>query len=105
MDNYEDKSDSQINVYVHLIVDPEWKDSDELDVPNYCESPSDAWPIITENRISVSPVQTGINRYHPAKDLWRANHYRDYNSVFTKSGDNPLRCAMIVFLKMQEAPQ
>ena len=93
MDNYEEQSDSQINVYVHLIADPEWKDSDELDVPNYCGCASDAWPIITENGINIMCL--------PVSGSWYAEDSRDGQVSFVNT--NPLRAAMIVFLKMQEA--
>jgi hypothetical protein len=61
---------------------------------NYCNNPSDAWPIIVENKISIlkydgmagwlalSPAPTGMPRHEDT---------------------NPLRAAMIVFLKMQES--
>ena len=124
MDNYEEQSDFEINKAVAEALGHETRAPDfyleafKNQYPNrvwfkrpnqahsehadYCNDPSHAWPIITENRIGVSPVQVGINRYHPAKDLWRASHYRTYDNVFTKSGDSPLRCAMIVYLMMME---
>lgn len=57
---------------------------------------SDAWPIITEDRIALVP----------AFDIWDAskgdfNHDRRNFQVQDK---NPLRAAMIVFLKLKEAP-
>jgi len=95
MINYEDKTNSQINVQVHLIVDPEWKDSDELDVPNYCEDPSVAWPIIIENRIAIIPTF----------DEWTASFGGPEKSRRSYMARNigPLRAAMICFLKIQEA--
>ena len=115
MDKYEDWTDDQINKEVgrhHNIyhtyeecINLLGEGSDNTVNPKYdpCNNWAEAGPIITESRIGVSPVQLGIDRYHPAKDLWRASHYNTYDNVFTKSGDSPLRCAMIVFLKMQAA--
>ena len=54
-----------------------------------CNNPNDAWPIIVDNKISTSP--TG--------DSWICG-----SSVFgTQTIDkNPLRAAMICFLKMKD---
>ena len=57
---------------------------------NFCNNPNDAWPIITENKISTSP--TG--------DLWICGS----SSFGTQTIDkNPLRAACICFLKMKDA--
>jgi len=56
---------------------------------NYCNNPSDAWPIIYDNHISI------INDYG-----WGACHRR--SGVESSMHVNPLRAAMIVFLMMQE---
>ena len=64
---------------------------------NPCNNPADAWPIILENKITVDPIG----------EAWHHNpHPQDYyyhegicNNVSDK---NPLRAAMIVFLKMSE---
>ena len=50
-----------------------------------CNNPSDAWPIILENEISIIP--NGGN--------WAAT-----NSIAWHDCDNPLRAAMIVYLMM-----
>ena len=65
---------------------------------DYCNNPSDAWPIIVDNKIGVSP--------HGEK--WMANNFNPSSvgsyQVQTMSYDkNPLRAAMIVFLMMREA--
>jgi hypothetical protein len=64
-----------------------------------CHSPADAWPIIVESKIMLSP--------HCADDEWKAQiHlgrvgiFDNYASAWNK---NPLRAAMIVFLMMQDA--
>lgn len=55
-----------------------------------CNNPADAWPIITNNFISVIP---SIHR-----DIW----FADGQGGETTFDTNPLRAAMIVFLKMNE---
>ena len=86
--NYETASDDEINKAVQHL-----KQGKQLWYPliDYCNNPSDAWPIIVENRIS-------INNYE--EDHWEADHTDYIDSVYHI---NPLRAAMIVFLKMQEA--
>ena len=61
-----------------------------IEAPDYCNNPSDAWPIILENKISIVPTG-GWWRARPEKTAWP----EQFN-------DNPLRAAMIVFLMMQE---
>lgn len=65
---------------------------------NYCNNAADAWMIITSNRIGIIPA--------PENGIWRAaNRVIGANSdprYFTQDA-NPLRAAMIVFLKMQES--
>ena len=65
---------------------------------NYCESPSDAWPIILEHKINL------IFKWGAKEPLWTA-----CNKMALVSGskvefknENPLRAAMIVYLKMME---
>lgn len=64
---------------------------------DYCNNPSDAWPIIIENRIGTIPA--------PDDGLWKAAHRKFGNDDtpyhFTQD-KNQLRAAMIVFLKMNE---
>lgn len=56
-----------------------------------CNNPTDAWPIIVENKIGLTPSHCG--------EFWEADH--DY---FFRD-KNPLRAAMIVYLMMNEAEQ
>ena len=44
-------SDQEINKLVYLKVKPEREAYKDCRVGNYCEYPSDAWPIILENKI------------------------------------------------------
>lgn len=66
---------------------------------NPCANPADAWPIITENNISIildnpsMPCATDN-----ARDL-----FDDAGRNVGVAYDNPLRAAMIVFLMMQDA--
>ncbi|MGK9174134.1 DUF2591 domain-containing protein [Yokenella regensburgei] len=73
----------------------------QIDIPDYCNNPADAWPIIVGKRISImfdgtDPQYEG--EYH---------EWIDAISPDQKHGiqhqSNPLRAAMIVFLMMQEA--
>lgn len=67
------------------------------ELPDYCNTPADAWPIITANRIGVIPA--------PEHGVWRAAHRvigEDSNPRHFTQHANPLRAAMIVFLKMKE---
>lgn len=58
---------------------------------DYCNNPSDAWPIIVENRISID--------YLCVTKTWVAAESEDRGETY-HINDNPLRAAMIVFLKM-----
>ena len=57
---------------------------------DFCNNPSDAWPIIVENSISIVKSPDGI---WGASDLYRKISFW---------GRDPLRAAMIVYLMMQE---
>ena len=58
---------------------------------DYCNNPSDAWPVITANRINVYASEG------PDFMPWMAGC-----GGFMASNKKPLRAAMIVFLMMQE---
>lgn len=57
-----------------------------------CNNPADAWPIITENRISI---------IHLDDNEWGCRGDGD-KSACRAINSNALRCAMIVFLMMKE---
>ena len=69
------------------------------DLPDYCDNPADAWPLIAANKISIITDET--------TNLWSSSVIQDFcdNGAFKYSNchENPLRAAMIVFLKMQES--
>ena len=110
MKNYEEMSDFEINMSVtcEVFICHGWSISDSggsfyhcgIDgsgyfiqhVIDYCNNPSDAWPIIMRNKISIFP--TGLE-----SDIWRAESY----FIDCVKHSNPLRAAMIVFLMMQDA--
>lgn len=62
------------------------------ELPDYCNNPADAWPIITENRISI---------IHLDDNEWGCRGDGD-KSACRAINSNALRCAMIVFLMMKE---
>lgn len=116
--NYEEISDFEINGYVSMHMHGfSWiefvdgcashvKCGNErspgfamIEVPDYCNNPSDAWPIILENEISlIDPELCGS-----IPDWCAVKFIPEYGvknvEVYHK---NPLRAAMIVFLMMQE---
>lgn len=64
---------------------------------NFCAIPEQSWPVIVDNKIAVMPDSDGT---------WKAGNLPDKNTVgwsnFTRGHSNPLRAAMICYLKMQE---
>lgn len=59
---------------------------------DYCNNPSDAWPIIVENKIWIQPDMVGDG-------FW---HCMDCNDDIHAKDNNPLRAAMIVYLMMKD---
>lgn len=90
---YEEMSDFEINCRVHAEV-MQISGLDSFKAKDYCNNPSDAWPVIVENHIAVVPYQYTIPQAWPTAF--------GAASKFTTEDRNPLRAAMIVFLKMQE---
>jgi len=109
--NYEELSDFEVNKAVAEALYPKLLDFDRggnvledgktIFVLNsgwmdYCNNPSDAEPIIVENRISIlSNTVMGGGKYWQALD-----ERRQFEASHTT---NRLRAAMIVFLKMKES--
>lgn len=108
MIDYSEMSDYEINLGVAVLqgfhpdscdiakigsslVGVEWDDNTgyATKVFDYCNNPADAWPIIYGNGISI-----GIYGYGE----WGAGTVNHKHI----DGVNPLRAAMIVFLKMNE---
>lgn len=61
-----------------------------------CNNPADAWPIITDNKISIYAMSEA-----DARGKWGAEAF--YPNEAYHFNDNPLRAAMIVFLMMKDA--
>lgn len=103
MNKHTELSDFEINknVFIKLYGEESLKDKDMLGVFNrsdYCNNPSDAMPIIIENKISLrSPTIT---------DRWKAefvDEYGNYVGYIRALNKNPLRACMEVFLMMKDA--
>lgn len=115
--NYEKMSDLQINLLVAKAVGVDAVENSGvvfgevkhegsnvvsvIGVADYCNNPSDAWPIIVENNISITK--------YISMDEWEVfgggvcvdyDHCIISNSDCSYSNKNPLRAAMIVFLMM-----
>ena len=63
-------------------------------VIDYCNNPSDAWPIINRERIGVYPSEG------PEFMPWIAA-----KNAISVTDKNPLRAAMIVYLMMKDSEQ
>lgn len=60
-----------------------------------CNNPADAWPIISENKISIYAAILGDSRGEWGAESSSTDYYHFHN--------NALRAAMIVFLMMQDS--
>ena len=112
--NYEEMSDLQINLLVANAIGVDVAENSGvvfgavkhegdnvvsvIGVVDYCNNPSDAWPIIFSSRIMLNP--------YCADELWKAEVPCGFDGFFktyaTCYHHNPLRAAMVVFLMMQE---
>ena len=120
--NYEDMSDFEINKIVagHLHGEEWWykyntvltmqlrpTDSGGMSMKkspvNYCNNPSDAWPIMMGNNIFIAPTRDDFEFKYMTKCLIDGSIGLAWTSRFTSYSDNPLRAAMICFLKMKDA--
>lgn len=122
MNKYRDKSDFEINCQVLAIFEPDIKhmclshdkksfyhcgfDGNgfyETTIPDYCNNPAAAMPIIIENNISLHAprLREGwMAEYTGSDDDVNDGFQVDY---FDSHNQNPLRAAMEVFLMMKEA--
>ena len=107
MTDYNVLSDISINAMVirKLYGEPSHEHRLELvnQVVDYCNKPNDAMPIIIENKISIA-FDTNENEWLAWGDFEFDQCGWDMINEPTIycSHANPLRAAMIVFLKMQE---
>lgn len=118
--NYEEMSDLQINLLVANAIGVDAAENQGvvfgavkheggnivsvIDVVDYCNNPSDAWPIIVENNISMRPIYIRDSGGRKIIE-WECKHAeREWpNKSYGWDDKNPLRAAMIVFLMMEEA--
>lgn len=105
--NYEEMSDLQINLLVANAIGVDAAENSGvvfgavkhegdnvvsvMGVVDYCNNPSDAMPILTENKIGFK----WVNGSCTASSVLRGYHESE--------SENPLRAAMIVFLMMEDA--
>lgn len=118
MKNYKEMSDFEINKAVLFLSGVEYEDCDYNPFPEDCTSfsygdganwyefdpcnnPSDAWPIIVENKISLITDETTEN--------WSTGYIIDFSDEtaykYNTQDLKPLRSAMITFLMMKEKEQ
>lgn len=71
----------------------------DCDTYDYCNDPSDAWPIITENKIAIKPKLITKKEYATPSDYIDGWEAKVHSTWFEDK--NPLRCAMIVFLMLR----
>ena len=77
--------------YPDYVWDSEWEKTFDP-----CNKAADAWPIITDNKISIYAMSEA-----DARGKWGAEAF--YPNEAYHFNDNPLRASMIVFLMMQDA--
>lgn len=97
MKNYEEMSDFEINCRVHADV-MQISGLNSFKAKDYCNNPADAWPIIVKHEIDV--IQNNGQDCSLATNSVVMMFRGD--DVFICQHENPLRAAMIVFLKMNE---
>ena len=110
MKDYSKMSDFEINKAVATALGMDVSGATEENnimygyVDDYCNNPSDAWPIIMEYQISIVKYE-GPEKW----DAHGGGVCVDYDHCIISSSDcsysnkNPLRAAMIVFLMMKDA--
>lgn len=98
--DYSKLNDHELNCKVALnFYDSDWVDKHWLIadmIPDYCNNPADAWPIIVANKIWIRELY----------GIWDCKGFPVAPHPYAQvqfSDANPLRAAMIVFLMIQEA--
>lgn len=115
MINYEEMSDHEINMTVTCIVHNlhGWSVNENnnafyhcgvdgsghymVNCIDFCNNPNDAWPIIVENNIAISP--------NIVFDKEKIEGWESWSTFCNYVDKNPLRAAMICFLKMKDNEQ
>ncbi|EJS0970443.1 DUF2591 family protein [Salmonella enterica] len=110
MINYSVLSDVSINTFVSRKLYGEISHEHRLELVNrvvdYCNNPTDAWPVITGNEICLLNVYDEEDNFKST--TWTATTNVDLTWLgiegrgYEHTHKNPLRAAMIVFLQMQE---
>ena len=102
MKDYSKMSDFEINKAVSTALGIDVSGATEENnimygyVPDICNNPSDAWPVILESRISLRPDD--MYEEAPHSGYWRADNEAGNHCHH----ENPLRAAMIVYLMMKD---
>ncbi|MEG2554379.1 MAG: phage protein NinX family protein [Hafnia sp.] len=97
MTDYSKMSDDEINVKVGECIGFAAKLMAVNKDTDYCNNPSDAWPVIIKNRISM----VWDCAEDASSEWWNAvDQYDDFRIQYQS---NPLRAAMIVYLMMKES--
>lgn len=114
--NYEDMSDFEVNKLVSNFIDLifTFNDTDEtvyicekdgawdmvpISYFDPCNNPSDAWPIIIDNKIDVSHCVGGW----VSCSVFKTDERGMYREFYKSTNEKPLRAAIICFLKMKDA--
>lgn len=95
MIKWSEENDSEVNHSIALLTgeEPEkWYPYGGVKGKDYCNNPSDAWPIICANNISLSATET------PDKTSWSA-HIISEQGLWHADSHRPLRAAMVCFLR------
>ncbi|MGP1205286.1 phage protein NinX family protein [Serratia sp. CY47279] len=73
-------------------------------IPDYCNNPADAWPIITDMRPNIIPERSKSGKWSIGVNIGKTLHEIDRKeNNFTYVDANLLRGCMIVFLMMKDA--
>lgn len=108
--NYENLTDIEINARVSRTLYGDVSRGHQMELASgavdYCNRIEDAWPIITENKISTMWMTAekewcAWSGGDLEEGCWEWENIPDYCFF----GESPLRAAMIVFLMMQEKAQ
>jgi len=113
MTDFSKLSDQEINLLIAEILNPDSTVIESKSRPpsacitghlptlwvDYCNNPADAWPIIVSSGISL--VKYGHGMWLASSDAYWVDGVEW--QIDGEPHQNPLRAAMIIFLKMQDA--
>lgn len=115
--NYAEMSDFEINRAVFMATGIDYEDISDVPIGggsaiafgdgckwreyDFCNNPSDMWPLIIDNEISILAGKEGSSlAFHGVKE---DAYYKPCGYDFSFSCKNALRAAAIVYLMMKEA--